>query len=72
MKIVVNDGRTVHIVAKPAVKQADGKYSRPVVKAHGPTQLLDLPDDDAKHLISRGFARKFEEPKKVEAEKPAG
>lgn len=71
MKIVVSNGRTVHTVAKAAAKQADGSYSRPIVKANGPTQLLDLPDEEAKFLISRGHARKFEEPKKVEAEKPA-
>lgn len=57
MKIVVNAGRTVHTVEKPAVKGADGGYSRPICKAHGPTRRLDLPADEAKLLIARGFAR---------------
>ena len=71
MKIVINGGRTVHVVEKPAVKMADGVYSRPKVKAYGPTHRIDVSDDEAAFLISRGFARKDEPVKAIEPEKPA-
>ncbi len=63
MKIVVNPGRTIHTVAKAPVKQPDGSLSRPICKAHPPTFAIEVPDDDAKFLIERGFAKKFEVPK---------
>lgn len=67
MKIVVNSGRTVHTVAKAAVKQSDGKFSRPVCKANPPGHAVEVTDDEAAFLISRGFASKFEVPKPPES-----
>lgn len=67
MKIIVNSGRTVHTVKKAAVKAADGTYSRPIVEAHGPTRRIDVQDDEAKFLISRGFAREDKPPKEEPA-----
>lgn len=71
MKIVVNAGRTVHTVEKPAVKQADGSYSRPIVKAHGPTRRIDMSDnDEAKRLIALGFAREDKPVEELEPKDP--
>jgi hypothetical protein len=72
MKIVVNTGRTVHVVAKAANKTTDGSYARPTVKAHGPTMLIDVPEDDATHLVARGFATKYEPPKAVTEDEKSG
>lgn len=69
MKIVVNSGRTVHVAAKPGTRGADGSTVRPVVKAFGPTHLIDVSDEDAKSLIARGAAKKYEDPKPVEVAK---
>lgn len=77
MKIVVKSGRTVHHGVKAGV---NAKYNpatgdeveprvAPVVKRHGPGSIIDVPDEDAKSLIARGAAIKYEPPKVVEAEK---
>jgi hypothetical protein len=65
MKIVVNRGRTLHIVVKPAVRKdsdaaGEARWHRPETRACGPGTLLDLPDDEARNLIARGFATKYE------------
>ena len=52
MKIVVNSGRVVHTLKSAPVKLADGAFSRPGVKANGPTQLLDLPDEEIARLMT--------------------
>lgn len=70
MNIVVASGRTVHRAEKPAPKLADGAYGRPSLKAYGPTHLIkDVPDSEAKFLISRGFARE-DKPAPVETPAP--
>jgi hypothetical protein len=71
MKIVINSGRTVHTTAKGGVtgKEKDLSDSvRPEVKICRQNELIELPDAEAKSLIARGHARKYEPPKVVEVE----
>lgn len=71
MKIVVNSGRTVHTVVEQAAKQADGTFSRPIVKAHGPTRRIEVSDKEGARLIALGFARKDEPAKEAGKESEA-
>lgn len=75
MKIVVNRGRTIHrgvTTGKKAVFDRDGNEVSaaiaPEIERHKPGAIIDVPDAEAKNLIARGAATKYEPPK-VEAEK---
>lgn len=63
MKIEINNGRTVHTATKPVSDSV-----RPDVKICRQNELVELPDAEAKSLIARGHARKYEPPKVVEIE----
>jgi hypothetical protein len=68
MKVVVNRGQTVVVAVRPGIEHQDGRREPPVIQKHGPTTLLELPDDEAKSLIARGVARAYEELKTAESE----
>lgn len=71
MKVIVNAGRTVRVGVKGTGVDPDGEKklgTRPKFKVYRPTNSLDLPNDEAKFLIERGFVRE-DKPIKEEADK---
>lgn len=70
MKVIVNAGRTVRVGVKGTGTAPENEKSlgtRPQTKVYRPTNRIDLPANEAKFLMERGFVR---EDKPIEEPEP--